>query len=749
MNIQETKPPYMELLAPAGSFAAFEAALEEGADAVYVGVPGFNARALARDFSYAEIQAMIHRAHRNKARLYLAMNSLVKESELAGAVEGLANLEAMQPDAVIVQDMGLVRLVRRYFPGLRLHASTLMSAHNSLAVADLVRTGLQRVVLARELTIDEIGSIFRKTGAELEVFVHGAMCFSLSGLCLFSSLHGGKSSLRGQCVQPCRRRYAWRKSRPRLGQSGASGKGGGYLFSMNDLCGIDLLPKLKQAGVASLKIEGRMKSAEYVRKTVRAYRLLLDSHGGGGNPARDLLHEVRQLLDEAMGRKRSTGFFLDLKPEEAVSPHFSGNIGIMAGQVWKLDIVSPGSSRPRSILSVRLREEIRLGDRLRLHDEQSGERIAFTLRSLKAGNRTVQRGLAGQHVTIIVGQALFRGTRKTFRGNLFKVDVGSHRAEEQQAAKRLSRSKGRAPQLDSRRMERILRDIEGSAQETRGKAVLRRSGGKGCRWWVRIRSFQDTRERLPVTPDRYILALTRENIAQSGAVSEKSRQGRIPLVWSLPPFITEEEIPWYSSSIASLINEGFSDFQLGHWTQRTFFENAITPPGRVKLYGDYTFNILNSMALQAMHELGFTALQFSIETDRENLALAAGRFKSRPGRIQGNGEDCMVGVYVYGKPALFTARLDDRRYEYGRPFVSPKGESFILERKQGMTTARSTAPFSLLEWRNELPAMGLDYLVVDVSEGNMKRNAADFISLCTRRGKNIPVMTGNFPGVLL
>ena len=740
----------MELLAPAGSFAAFEAAIEEGADAVYVGAPELNARALARDFSYAEIQTMVGLAHRNNVRLYIAMNSLVKENELAKAVEGLANFEAMQPDALIVQDMGLVKLARQHFPGLRLHASTLMSVHNSPAVAELVRMGLKRVVLARELTLQEIRSIFRETGAELEVFVHGAMCFSFSGLCLFSSLHGGKSSLRGQCVQPCRRRYAWQKKQVRTGPGGASGKGGGYLFSMNDLCGIDLLPRLKQAGVASLKIEGRMKSAEYVRKTVRAYRLLLGGYARSEEPEQGLLDEARQLLDEAMGRKRSTGFFMDRNPKEAVSPHFSGNIGIMAGRVLKIDMVSLGASRARSVLTVQLREEIRTGDRLRLHDEQSGERVSFTLRSLRAGNRTVQRGVAGQHVTITVEQALVQGKRKSFRGNLFKVDVGSHRREEQEAGRRLAGSKGKGPQPDRRKVERILREIDGAAQATaKASSIVRRSDSKGCQWWVRIRSLQDMRGRLPVTADRYVLPMTGENIAQLAKIPEKSRQRLTTIVWSLPPVIAEDEIPWYTAAIAALNNRNFSDFQLGHWTQRKLFEEYVATPAGVKLYGSYTFNILNSMALLFMHELGFTAVQFSIETDRQNLARAIGNVQHSPGWTQGGGDGGRVGLYVFGRPALFTARLDDRRYEYGRRFVSPKGETFVLERKEGLTYARSVIPFSLLAWRKELAAMGIDYLVVDLSEGNMKKNTAEFISFFTRRGEDIPTAAGNYQGALV
>lgn len=202
----------MELLAPAGSFPAFEAALEAKADAIYVGAPGFNARALSRDFTFAEIGSMIEQAHRSGVKVYIAMNSLVKEAELPAALDALSCFESLRPDALIVQDIGLLHLSRTYFPNLPLHASTLLSVHNSVAAAELTKLGCSRVVLAREMTIEEIAAVHRQTKAEIEVFVHGAMCFSYSGLCLFSSLHGGKSSLRGQCVQPCRRRYAWQPS---------------------------------------------------------------------------------------------------------------------------------------------------------------------------------------------------------------------------------------------------------------------------------------------------------------------------------------------------------------------------------------------------------------------------------------------------------------------------------------------------------------------------------------------------------
>ena len=301
----EGRTETMELLAPAGGFPAFEAALEQGADAVYVGAPGFNARALSRDFTFAEIGSMIGQAHRQGVKLYIAMNSLVKEAEIPQLLEALSCLEQLRPDALIIQDLGLLYLARTWFPTLPLHASTLLSVHNSLAARELTRLGFERVVLARELTISEMAEIQRQSGAEIEVFVHGAMCFSYSGLCMFSSLHGGKSSLRGQCVQPCRRHYSWLQS-GKGERPGGKKKSSRYLFSMNDLCGVDVLPALREAGVSCLKIEGRMKSAQYVANTVAAYRMALDSIDESDEEQERILREAHKLLDEGRLWQRLT-----------------------------------------------------------------------------------------------------------------------------------------------------------------------------------------------------------------------------------------------------------------------------------------------------------------------------------------------------------------------------------------------------------------------------------------------------------
>ncbi|MEE4314989.1 MAG: peptidase U32 family protein, partial [Desulfofustis sp.] len=263
----------MELLAPAGTRENFLVAIEAGADAVYLGAPRLNARNLARDISLDEIGALIDFAHDRHRKVYIALNSLVRESDLSLVLETLAELEAIGPDALIVQDLGLIQLVRRFFPSLRLHASTLMSTHNREGIALLARLGRARAVLARELTLEELATLARSSSIELEVFIHGAMCFSYSGLCLFSSYFGGQSGLRGNCVQPCRRKYSVVGGK---GRSGGAGRGG-YFFSMNDLEGLVLVPELKRIGIASLKIEGRLRSATYVNRVVSAYRLVIDA----------------------------------------------------------------------------------------------------------------------------------------------------------------------------------------------------------------------------------------------------------------------------------------------------------------------------------------------------------------------------------------------------------------------------------------------------------------------------------------
>lgn len=197
----------MELLAPAGTVETFFAALENGADAVYLGLKAFSARAYAANFTLAQVSSLAQVSRQRGCKLYVALNALVKEEERPELMETLGALQEIGPDALIIQDLGVYYLVRQHYPALPVHASTLLTIHNSLGVAQAAAMGFKRVVLARELTLSELAAIRRQTRLELEVFIHGALCYSFSGLCLFSSYLGGRAATRGRCTQPCRRLY--------------------------------------------------------------------------------------------------------------------------------------------------------------------------------------------------------------------------------------------------------------------------------------------------------------------------------------------------------------------------------------------------------------------------------------------------------------------------------------------------------------------------------------------------------------
>ncbi len=716
----------MELLAPAGTIEAFEAAVESGADAIYIGAPAFNARALARHFSLAEVAAMIDHAHKNRVRVYLAMNSLMKEDEISKAVEELAALEVLKADALIIQDLGISYLARKFFPGLRLHASTLMGAHNSLNVRQFAEMGFKRVVLAREMTLSEIGQIHKQCPVELEVFVHGALCFAYSGLCLFSSYLGGKSGLRGRCVQPCRRRYTW----------GSKGRGpgapAGYLFSMNDLAGLELIPQLRQAGVSSLKIEGRMRSAQYVASVVKAYRLALD------NPATPaVLTEAKELLEQAMGRKPSLGYFKKAQPMDILAPQHSGNIGLFLGKTEKV-------TGNRAHMT--LKEPLRVGDRLRIHQEGSGERQSFTLKGLWQGKVALEQAKAGSKVQVDLPPGAQWGD------SLYKVDIGERR---QQPTKKGIQpglfSKKIATLVDPRKLAQIAhflgkpvnRPAVAKTREerpVRAQSQVRGQGQQGqaqgrrgvaqvqlpVEWWLKIDNFDSLKVQLPTPPSRLVITLSRQTFAQYSRQQKRLTPYRRRLVWALPPVILEEDLQFYRDAIGHLRTSGYNAWQIGHIGQRLLFAADVQavaaageeshPPGRKKgrvgqppserllLCGDYTLNVLNSMSVQALAGLGLGNVQLAIETDRQNLFDVFGHKNALP-----------MGMTIYGLPPLFTARLASPFFKYDQPLVSPKGEVIVLKQCWGQTVAVADQPFSLVPHSAELAARGVAYGVVDLS----------------------------------
>lgn len=254
-----------ELLAPAGNLEIFKGVIESGADAVYVGGSMFGARAYANNFTEEELLEAIDFAHLRGVKVYLTVNTLIKNSEFSKLYDYLLPYYKRGLDAVIVQDIGVVKAIHEYFPSMEIHTSTQMTVTGADGVRFLSQFGVTRVVMAREVSLAEMKRIHEETGMELEAFVHGALCYSYSGQCLFSSILGGRSGNRGRCAQPCRLPYT------------VEGKKDEYILSLKDMCGIKALDKLRDAGVYSLKIEGRMKQLEYACGVVKYYRSYIDS----------------------------------------------------------------------------------------------------------------------------------------------------------------------------------------------------------------------------------------------------------------------------------------------------------------------------------------------------------------------------------------------------------------------------------------------------------------------------------------
>ena len=328
----------VELLSPAGDFDTAVAAFAYGADAVYCGLSDFSARAFAKNLSREELSLLVAHAHSLGKKTYVTFNTVIDDRKFPEAIETLSALDDIGVDALVVQDLGVARTVRKHFPGMELHASTQLVAHNLEGVLALRDIGFRRVVLARELSIDEIRSIARRCGTmktaddgrpemELEVFVHGALCYSLSGLCLFGAMEKGRSGNRGMCPYCCRQNFARKGETPF------------HPFSMKDLRAADEVVRLVDAGVSSLKIEGRMKSSLYVASVTAYYRQILDESrsenaesGVGGQTSGKVTEDDL----ETVFSRRTTKLYLDGRGESPIDGESIGHVGLPIGEVKKV-----------------------------------------------------------------------------------------------------------------------------------------------------------------------------------------------------------------------------------------------------------------------------------------------------------------------------------------------------------------------------------------------------------------------------
>jgi putative protease len=753
-NQQKNKP---ELLAPAGSLEAFFAAMEKGADAVYAGLNEFSARAKAKNFSLSQMERITSYAHSQGRKVYVTLNTLIKEQELPRLVEVLAALSGMRIDGVILQDMGVFRLIRNYFPEIPLHASTQMSIHNTAGVKQLENMGFQRAVLARELHIDEIAAITKATGMEIECFIHGALCFSISGQCYFSSFLGGHSGNRGRCAQPCRRHYRYRGKE-------------GYYFSTNDFSSIDMLPELIDAGVASLKIEGRMKSAEYVASVVGAYRMTMDAP-----PHRraDTVAEAKELLKLSFGRVPTRGFLASQNPTDIATPSLKGATGRYLGDIQAVrgDWITFAS-----------KDRLHIGERIRVQPKSDKAGRAFTVKELVVGKKQVKAAREKSIVSTVApftcktGDSVFKISSETaftmsenaclrklesvkgekipcnltFAGDgrnmivtarvhardySFEFPLGeletARTADMEGVLRGQFERTGETPFVlhslsapdfpavfipagmlkDIRReLYRQLADkaLAGDRRrraESRERALAglvglgpaKRTSHGEC--IVRVDSVRDFHVITHEGVDAVSFPVSKANTHQLPVFARKlkGREGKVS--WRLPFIIFDKDLPFFREAVESIISFGFRKFELSNLSHFQLLEGL-----GAEISVDYRLFSLNSQAMLVWQEFGADAVTLYVEDDAENTAM-----------LLRAGVPIDKRMILYSEIPLITSKIRIKDVRGDAPVVSDRGDEYTVRVQDGLTVVVPSRRFSLSGYRGKLQGMGCETFVVDLS----------------------------------
>lgn len=369
----------IELLSPVGDFECLKAAVQNGADAVYFGANLFSARAFAKNFDLENLEKAINYAKLRGVKTNLTLNTLIKDDEFEDAVMLAKKAYEFGIDAIIVQDLGLATTLIKNFPNLPIHASTQMTIHNLDGALEAEKLGFKRAVLSRELPINEIEYICKNSNIEIEVFIHGALCISYSGQCLFSSMIGGRSGNRGKCAQPCRLPYELLEDDNKIDS--------GYLLSTRDLCGLEFLPQLINCGVKCLKIEGRMKNPQYVATVTQIYRKYIDL----------VLNNKPYIIDEndkkdllqAFNRGGFSNGHLSNDPnKKLVFKEKQNNMGIYLGKIKKFN-------SNKGLITLTLNDNLEIGDSIFAEKETSN----YTISELMKNDKNIKQGIYGETVT--------------------------------------------------------------------------------------------------------------------------------------------------------------------------------------------------------------------------------------------------------------------------------------------------------------------------------------------------------------
>jgi U32 family peptidase len=650
-----------ELLAPAGSIESFHAAIDAGADAVYMGLSDFNARMRAKNFTVKTLSYLLPYAHSRNVKVYITLNTLVKQEELTPLVNFLYQLEQLRVDALIVTDPGVIAIARTHFPSLSLHASTQMAVHNSAGTEAVFRMGIKRAILARELSLEEIRTICAKSRLELEVFVHGALCYSISGMCLASSFLGGASGNRGRCTQVCRRKFTRSDSRA-----------SGYFFSPCDLCAIGSIPEYIRIGISSLKIEGRMKGPEYVSQVVKAYRAALDNTENTGL--------IAESLENDLGRKK-TRFFLDGERETGIIDSSTPGTGVYIGVVKETEGMKILLSGKGDLIE---------GDRVRIQPSNGFEGVPAVISGcVYNGSSDLLTITCRDSVTCAKGDQVYL--------------VSRHKSSLLHGKPRETGVRPLAYREKYPFIRRILRECE----------PVRETGGRRERLWFKIDST-GWLDLLRTTPcQKLICACDYEDLSSLLADTQRLHAWRSRLVLSLPPWIGESELDRWRAMISKADSLGLHSWactNIGHTALFPEHGNKPLPrqfssdktkgfPSKADvLVADNPLWSMNTASQKELYRLGFNFFTSSTEDDYLNVKRTA---------------STATVHYLYSHVPLFISRVKPD-IETGVPLIDPRGNEFSVRTKHGLYYLLSKSPFSLTHKKEKLSGCGITDFIIDL-----------------------------------
>lgn len=697
----------VELLAPAGNMESLDAAIGEGADAVYLGLKSFNARLRTTNFAWNQFGATIDALHKQNKKIYVTVNTVCEERETERLYRFLSYLNEMKPDGLIVQDYAVMRLAQEFFPNLELHASTQMNVESAHGVRLLQNAGVKRVVLARELGLDEIRKIKNETGADLEVFVHGALCVSESGLCLFSSFLGGKSANRGMCAQACRRYYT------------AEVPGGikqGYYFSPCDLQLIEQIPDLIEAGVNSFKIEGRMKSAEYVGSVVAAYRYVIDHYKEDKKGA---IAAGKRMLASDFARSKTSYWYgfnsleegIDNAATKILNPDQAGGTGIYLGKIASLkpapkELVEainqsrvPTDEPPLRLQMANLKGgsyDPDPGDSIRIHKKDDTGRVSHKVRSVEVeddGKRWIDIP-AGYSVGDSVYLLQIKSSSKRY-SRVVTADLSKYRKQPKDEL---------LPILD-------LTPVAQKELQYFPDGV-----------YVQVSSIADVFIVQGLNPVRVILEYNSEtsyDLLNHKTVLPFSKK---QLYISLDPFCSALQEDKLKEELSKLIEDGYTNFVVNNLAHIQMLKeknvNMIAGPYL------YTFN---RWAVSWLENQNIGAFIMPYENSRRNLeATYDENVRSR----------VLVPVFAY--PALFRMRFK-LPSDYDFTYFEDKEETvFKVNSTPDGSFVMPEQPFSILDKVNFITSSGFKKVLIDFSKTKVTRSQIKAITTSMAKSQPLP-----------